>query len=128
MNRMAAVVVTGLAVALAGAAPARLASMQDEQDVLLLADMGMGDLGPQLGGSQDDMIVTDPGHVPVPDDDDDLSDPGHVPVPDDDDLSDPGHVPREADMFIDDPGHLPPQAEMVIQPQRDLDLQDDISE
>lgn len=126
MNRMAAVVVAGLVATLAGAHPARLASGPEP---LRLADMGMGDLGPELGGSEDDMIVTDPGHVPVPDDEDDVSDPGHIPVPDDDDdVSDQGHEPREADMFIDDPGHLPPQAEMVIQPQRDLDLQDDISE
>jgi hypothetical protein len=123
MRTMAALVVAGLATVI-GAQTGRTVPPAAP---LQLADMGMGDLGPQLGGSDDDMVVDDPGHLP-PQADMEVDDPGYVPKEADMQVDDPGHEPREADMFVDDPGHLPPQAEMDIQPQRDLDLQDDISE
>jgi hypothetical protein len=90
-----------------------------------LADMGMGDLGPELGESQNDMELTDPGKIPRPADMV-VDDPGHVPAEANMDVTDPGHVPAEANMIVDDPGTLPPQPNMDIEQPQDLDADDDI--
>jgi hypothetical protein len=90
-----------------------------------LADMGMGELGADLGGSQNDMVLTDPGRLPR-EPDMVVSDPGHEPAEAGMDLSDPGHEPAEAGMVVGDPGHVPSEAGMDIQQPQDLDLDDDI--
>ncbi|MEW6267773.1 MAG: hypothetical protein AB1689_00580 [Thermodesulfobacteriota bacterium] len=94
---------------------------------LQLADMGMGPAGPQLGGSQDDMVLDDPGHL-SPEPDMVLDDPGHIPPEAQMELDDPGHLPRAPDMVLTNPGHVPPEAEMDIEQPQDLDQQDDITE
>jgi hypothetical protein len=92
---------------------------------LQVADMGMGPDGPELGGSQDDMVLTDPGHVPA-EAGMITSDPGHVPNEANMVLSDPGTLPPPADQVVTDPGHIPSEAQMDVDTPRDDDLQDDI--
>jgi hypothetical protein len=122
MRTKTAVVLGALALALAAREPARLASPAGVQ----LADMGMGELGPELGGSQDDMILNQPGQIPA-EADMVVDDPGRVPPPASDmDVSSPGQVPPEANMVVDDPGRLPPQPSMDIEQPQDLDADDDI--
>jgi len=113
----------GIAFALAS----REVDITPREPALQLADMGMGDAGPQLGGSQDDMVLDDPGHEPPPAEMD-VDDPGHVPREADMVVDDPGHVPAEANMIVTDPGYVPREAQMDIEQPQDLDQQDDITE
>jgi len=92
-----------------------------------LADMGMGSAGPQLGGSQDDMVLSDPGHEPAPADMV-VTDPGHTPAEANMVLDDPGHEPAEANMVVTDPGFVPREAQMDIETPEDDDQQDDITQ
>ena len=100
-------------------------SVRPVEPALRLADMGMGDLGPQLGGSSDDMMLSDPGHLPS-EPNMMLSDPGHVPSESNMMLDDPGHVPREPNMMLDDPGRVPREPNMMLEQPQDLDRSDDI--
>ncbi|HZR83562.1 MAG TPA: hypothetical protein VFD92_20880 [Candidatus Binatia bacterium] len=93
---------------------------------LRIADMGMGELGPELGGSQDDMIVDSPGHFVPRANDMIVGDPGHVPSDSDMTLNDPGRLPSQPDMMLNDPGQLPAQPNMDIEQPQDLDSSDDI--
>ena len=122
MRTMAALMVAGFAFALTtlGDAPpvAAPAGVQ-------LADMDMGPNGPQLGGSQNDMVVDDPGHVPgeagmI------TSDPGHVPGEAGMVVDDPGTLPPAPDMVVTDPGFVPREAQMDVGTPQDDDQQDDI--
>lgn len=92
-----------------------------------LADMGMGSAGPQLGDSQDDMVLSDPGHEPPPANMI-TSDPGHTPAEANMVLDDPGHLPAEANMVVTDPGFVPREAQMDIETPEDDDQQDDITQ
>jgi len=92
-----------------------------------LADMGMGADGPQLGDASNDMVLSDPGHVPaeagmV------TSDPGFVPAEAGMVVSDPGSVPPEANMVVTDPGFVPQEAQMDVGTPQDDDQQDDITQ
>lgn len=86
-------------------------SVRPAAPALRLADMGMGDLGPQLGGSSDDMVLDDPGKLP--------REPDMF-------VDDPGHIPREPNMMLDDPGHVPHEPNMMLEQPQDLDRSDDI--
>lgn len=119
MRGWTAFVLAALALAMVRSNP----SVRPAEPALRLADMGMGDLGPELGGSSDDMDLSDPGHVPR-EPNMDLSDPGHVPGEAGMFLDDPGHVPREPNMFLDDPGRVPREPNMNVEPQQDLDRGD----
>ena len=124
MNTSRSLLAGALALAL-GVSAAGLRATAPAEPPLHLADMGMGDMGPQLGGSSDDMIVSDPGRLPsqpgmV------LDNPGHIPSEPDMQLDDPGRLPAEPNMVVDDPGHDPAEANMDIQQPQDLDTQDDI--
>ncbi|HEY8515882.1 MAG TPA: hypothetical protein VIS07_10255 [Candidatus Binatia bacterium] len=123
MKRTSALLLAGIAFALAE----RSNPPTPHETPLLLADMDMGPAGPELGGSQDDMVLEDPGHLP-PEPNMVLTDPGHVPREAQMDVDDPGHLPPEANMDVTDPGHVPPEANMVIEQPQDLDRQDDIIE
>jgi len=123
MRTMAALVVAIFALALHGGAAPRVA----EPPALQVADMGMGAFGPQLGDSQNDMVLSDPGHVPgeagmI------TSDPGHVPGEAGMMLSDPGTLPAEPDMVVTDPGFVPHEAQMDVGTPQDDDQQDDITQ
>jgi hypothetical protein len=123
MRTLAALLVAGIALGTGG----RDAPPVARPPGIQLADMGMGAAGPQLGGSQDDMVLDDPGHLPA-EADMVTSDPGHVPEEADMDVSDPGHLPPEANMIVTDPGFVPREAQMDVDTPRDDDQQDDITE
>lgn len=119
----AALLVAGIALGTS----ARQAPPAAPQPPMQLADMGMGDAGPQLGGSQNDMVLDDPGHLPaeagmV------TSDPGYVPAEAGMVVDDPGSVPPEANMVVTDPGFVPREAQMDVGTPQDDDQQDDITE
>ena len=121
MRTMAALVVAAFALALPTGQTPRLASSPPVQ----VADMGMGSFGPQLGDSQNDMVLSDPGHIPseagmI------TSDPGHVPGESGMVLSDPGTLPAEPNMVVTDPGFVPREAQMDVGTPQDDDQQDDI--
>lgn len=120
--KAAKVIVLAAAVALA-AHPRGARLSAPVEGALRVADMGMGSLGPQLGGSQDDMVLDDPGHVPR-EPDMMLDNPGRLPPEPDMVLDDPGRLPSEPNMVLDDPGRLPPEADMDIEQQQDLDRSD----
>jgi hypothetical protein len=120
---MAALVVTCFAVALTVGSVARVSPPRTG---LQLADMGMGADGPQLGGSQNDMVVDDPGHLPRQPDMI-TGDPGHEPAEAGMVVTDPGSMlPPAPDMVVTDPGFVPPPAQMDVGTPRDDDRQDDI--
>lgn len=122
MRTMAALVVAAFALALHGGPAPPVVS-----PALQVADMGMGAFGPELGDSQNDMVLSDPGHVPgesgmI------TSDPGHVPGEAGMVLSDPGTLPAEPDMVVTDPGFVPHEAQMDVGTPQDDDQQDDITQ
>lgn len=92
-----------------------------------VADMDMGPNGPELGGSQDDMVVTNPGYQPAPAGDMITVDPGHEPAAAQMDVDDPGTLPPAPDMVTSDPGFVPAPAQMDIETPQDDDQQDDIT-
>ena len=107
-----------LATARPGASP-----MRQPEPALRLADMGMGSLGPELGGSDDDMDLSDPGHLPN-EPNMFFDDRSHIPREPDMYVQDPGHIPREPNMFFDDRSHVPREPDMNVSPQQDLDRND----
>lgn len=93
---------------------------------LRLADMGMGALGPRLGGSGDDMVVDDPGHSEGNANDMVVDQPGRDIGDSPGDTSSPGrNLPQASDMTVTNPGFVPQQPAMDIAPQQDLDQDDD---
>jgi hypothetical protein len=90
-----------------------------------VADMGMGELGPELGGAEDDMITNNPGQLP-PEPGMVIEDRGTIPREPDMVVDEPGTLPREPDMVVNEPGTLPPEPEMDIERTRDLDSAEDI--
>lgn len=97
------------------------------RDAFRLADMGMGNLGPRLGGSGDDMVVDDPGHSEGNANDMVVDQPGRDIGTSPGDTSSPGRdLPQASDMTVTNPGFIPQQPAMDIAPQQDLDRDDDI--
>lgn len=93
-----------------------------------VADMDMGPNGPQLGGSSDDMVLTDPGELPPPAGDMITVDPGHIPSEAGMIADDPGRNLAPAnDMVTSDPGFVPAPAQMDAGTPMDDDTQDDIT-
>jgi len=92
-----------------------------------LADMNMGPDGPQLGGSQDDMVLDDPGHLPA-EAGMITSNPGYVPNEAGMVVDDPGTLPAEPNMVVTDPGFVPNEAQMDVGTPQDDDQQDDITQ
>lgn len=92
-----------------------------------VADMDMGPNGPQLGGSSDDMVLTDPGELPPPAGDMITVDPGHIPSEADMVTDDPGTLPAAPNMVTSDPGFVPAPAQMDVDTPEDDDTQDDIT-
>jgi len=123
MKTMAALVVAAFALALHGGPAPRVAGAP----ALQVADMDMGGFGPQLGDSQNDMVLSDPGHIPG-DSGMITSDPGHVPGEAGMVLSDPGTLPPAPDMVVTDPGFVPREAQMDVGTPQDDDRQDDITQ
>ena len=111
-----------LALTLGDARPAAVTSAP-----LQIADMGMGVNGPQLVGSQNDMVLSDPGFVPA-EANMVTSDPGHVPREAQMQLDDPGTLPGPADQIVTDPGFVPREAQMDVGTPQDDDQQDDITQ
>ena len=112
------------ALALTTAAPGRTVTTPS---LLQVADMDMGPNGPELGGSSDDMVLTDPGELPPPAGDMITVDPGHIPSEADMVTDDPGTLPAAPNMVTSDPGFVPAPAQMDIQTPQDDDTQDDIT-
>ena len=95
---------------------------------LQVADMDMGINGPQLGGSSDDMVLTNPGELPPPAGDMITVDPGHIPSEAGMIADDPGRNLAPAnDMVTSDPGFVPAPAQMDLGTPQDDDTQDDIT-
>lgn len=122
-----------LATMLAGACALALttgpiAQTKSAPAVLQLADMDMGPNGPELGGSSDDMVLTNPGYEPAPAGDMITVDPGHVPSEAQMVADDPGQELAPAtDMVTSDPGFVPAPAQMDVGTPQDDDTQDDIT-
>ena len=95
---------------------------------LQLADMDMGPNGPELGGSSDDMVLTNPGYEPSPAGDMITVDPGHVPAEAQMVTDDPGtDLAPASDMITSSPGFVPAPAQMDVGTPLDDDTQDDIT-
>jgi hypothetical protein len=123
MRTLATLMAAGFALALTvGTAPHDAPS-----GAIQVADMDMGPDGPQLGGSQNDMVLGDPGHVPA-EAGMITSDPGHVPSEAGMVVDDPGTLPPAPDMVVTDPGFVPQAAQMDVQTPQDDDQQDDITQ
>lgn len=116
----------------AAAAPIQVADMDMGTPAaappLQVADMDMGMNGPELGGSSDDMVLTNPGFQPAPAGDMITVDPGHIPSEAGMIASDPGtNLAPANDMVTSDPGFVPAPAQMDLGTPQDDDTQDDIT-
>ncbi|MBM4244427.1 MAG: hypothetical protein FJ148_11525 [Deltaproteobacteria bacterium] len=116
---------------MAGACALAVTAGQPNREVttpapLQVADMDMGPNGPELGGSSDDMVLTNPGYEPAPASDMNVVDPGHVPSQPNMVTDDPGTLPAAPNMITSDPGFVPAPAQMDVGTPADDDTQDDI--
>lgn len=125
MRTLATVLAGACALALTTAPVARTTTAPAP---LQLADMDMGPNGPELGGSSDDMVVTNPGYQPAPAGDMITVDPGHVPSEAQMVTDDPGqNLAPASDMITSNPGFVPAPAQMDVDTPEDDDTQDDIT-
>jgi hypothetical protein len=127
MRTLATMIAGACAFALATGPVARTAPPSTTP--LQVADMDMGPNGPQLGGSSDDMVLTNPGFQPAPAGDMITVDPGHVPAEAQMVADDPGtNLAPASDMVTSDPGFVPAPAQMDLGTPQDDDTQDDITQ